>query len=119
MNSLTGQPYLIVMMVSGLTAALSALIVAWLNTRNTRRTASGSTSTSDAATIFNQGQQNYAGALNLVKELRTEVDRLIAKIGEQNKLLDIQGTEIMSLRKEIHILTLKIETRIESQEQTP
>lgn len=55
----------------------------------------------------------------MVKELRTEVDRLIAKIGEQNKLLDIQSTEIMSLRKEIHILTLKMETRIESQEQTP
>jgi len=119
MSNFSSNPYIAVMMVSSLTAALSALIVAWLNARNTRRTASGSTATSDAATIFNQGQQNYAGALNLVKELRTEVDRLIAKIGEQNKLLDIQSTEIMSLRKEIHILTLKMETRIESQEQTP
>lgn len=106
---LTDNPYILVMLVSSLTAAMSSLVVAYLNSRNTKRSSSGSTETSDAATIFNQGQQNYAGALNLVKELRTEVDRLVRKIEEQNTLLDLQSKEIVSLRAEIHQITLKLE----------
>lgn len=102
--SLSDNPYILVMLFSSLAAAFSGLAVAWINGRNDRRKSGGTIGSADAATIFNQGIQNYQGAITLVKELRTELDRLTKKVTDQDNIIDAQDQEIETLKRKIHEL---------------
>lgn len=98
------NPYILLIIMT----PLSGIFGAWIQSLNQKRITKGNVSTSDAATVFNQGQQNFQGAVLLVKEMRTEIDRLVKKIDAQDAIIQSQTQEITQLRQQLESLNDKL-----------